>query len=239
MLAGARISSCSAVRGQLEHLLRLWFLTTAPPPGPLPTLCSPAAGAAPAAAAITILHLNDNHARFEPQTASLGPCPDPAVCFGGFARIATLVAEQRQAAAAAGRDVLLLHAGTCSLACALGVHCAIGRGGTAAAWDKTWATMGCAAAICAAHRYAACTSSLGPRLVHLASRACPVNPCIYVCLLPAGDQFTGTIYDYIYTRQGQQVAPPFLNALAVDAVTLGNHEVHFTLPFFYRLPAGI
>ena len=42
---------------------------------------------------------------------------------------------------------------------------------------------------------------------------------------PAGDQFTGTVWDVVYLKNGTQVAPPFLNALGLDAFALGNHEV--------------
>ena len=46
-----------------------------------------------------------------------------------------------------------------------------------------------------------------------------------VIFVHAGDQFTGTTWDYVYTSQGVQVAPLFLNALGIDSFTPGNHEV--------------
>lgn len=41
----------------------------------------------------------------------------------------------------------------------------------------------------------------------------------------AGDIFAGTSYDVAYTSQGDQIAPEFLEALGVQAMALGNHEV--------------
>ena len=39
--------------------------------------------------------------------------------------------------------------------------------------------------------------------------------------LHAGDQFTGTVWDYVYTSQNNQVAHLFLNQQGLDAFTLG------------------
>lgn len=47
-------------------------------------------------------------------------------------------------------------------------------------------------------------------------------------VLHAGDQFTGTIWDTIYTRNNIQIAPQFLNQLNLAAFTLGNHEFDYT-----------
>ena len=60
---------------------------------------------------LQILHINDNHGRFEPADRSFGPCTDPAACFGGFARQATAIKAAKAAAAANGIDTLVLHAG--------------------------------------------------------------------------------------------------------------------------------
>lgn len=47
---------------------------------------------------------------------------------------------------------------------------------------------------------------------------------------PAGDQFQGTTWDYVYTRTGVQVAHEPLNAIGLDAYTLGNHDVRGRSP---------
>jgi len=39
-------------------------------------------------------------------------------------------------------------------------------------------------------------------------------------LIHAGDQMTGTVYDYVFTSQGNHIAPQFLNALGLDAFVL-------------------
>jgi hypothetical protein len=42
----------------------------------------------------------------------------------------------------------------------------------------------------------------------------------------AGDQFQGTSWDFVYTKAGNTTpAAAFLNQLALDAFTSGNHEV--------------
>jgi 5'-nucleotidase len=57
-------------------------------------------------------------------------------------------------------------------------------------------------------------------------------------VLHAGDQFTGTIWDNIYTKENIQIAPQFLNQLNLAAFTLGNHEFDYTsqvlASFIYR-----
>ncbi|PSC75913.1 5 -nucleotidase isoform B [Micractinium conductrix] len=63
---------------------------------------------------LDILHLNDNHARFDPADANFGTqCSGGAAdaCFGGMARLATALDDARAAAAARGADTLVLHAG--------------------------------------------------------------------------------------------------------------------------------
>lgn len=64
---------------------------------------------------LTILHTNDFHSRIQPISRFDGPCPDDDAkagkCFGGAARIAFKVAQERQAVAAAGGQALLLDAG--------------------------------------------------------------------------------------------------------------------------------
>ncbi|HKK35916.1 MAG TPA: metallophosphoesterase, partial [Paracoccaceae bacterium] len=76
-----------------------------------------AALAGPAAAefALTILHVNDLHSRLEPISKYDGTCSaeDDAAgeCFGGVARLKTIVEARRAAAEAEGRAALLLDAG--------------------------------------------------------------------------------------------------------------------------------
>jgi len=69
------------------------------------------AGAAHADNAVTILHTNDIHARFEPVNRFGGTCSAPqnaeGVCYGGSARLMTAIAEARLRAP----DALLLDAG--------------------------------------------------------------------------------------------------------------------------------
>ncbi len=62
---------------------------------------------------LTILHVNDIHSRHEPVdnralTCKPGARPD---CYGGTARLATALFAERDAARAAGREVMLLDAG--------------------------------------------------------------------------------------------------------------------------------
>ncbi len=62
---------------------------------------------------ITVLHMNDFHSRHEAVDGRALSCvagarPD---CFGGAAKLATALAQERQAAEAAGRTVLLVDAG--------------------------------------------------------------------------------------------------------------------------------
>src|SRR5690606_2179585 len=72
----------------------------------------PAAGAQ---FALTILHINDLHSRLQPVNAFNAACPPGAdeagECFGGIARVKTLIDERRAALEAAGEAVLVLDAG--------------------------------------------------------------------------------------------------------------------------------
>ncbi|MEM9441505.1 MAG: metallophosphoesterase, partial [Pseudomonadota bacterium] len=64
---------------------------------------------------LTILHVNDTHARFEPINKYNSTCSDEdnaaGECFGGLARLETAIEQRREALAAEGRNVLTLHAG--------------------------------------------------------------------------------------------------------------------------------
>ncbi len=61
---------------------------------------------------LTILHMNDFHARHEPVDARALACaPDRPACFGGAAHLASAIAAERGAAQADGRQVLLVDAG--------------------------------------------------------------------------------------------------------------------------------
>jgi len=65
-----------------------------------------------AAHRITILHMNDFHARHEPVDGRALSCqPDKAGCFGGSPHLATAIATERRAAEGDGRAVLLVDAG--------------------------------------------------------------------------------------------------------------------------------
>lgn len=60
---------------------------------------------------LRIVHFNDVHARVEPAGKFQGVCPeedlDAGKCYGGFAKVATIIKEKR----AEGDDVLVLDAG--------------------------------------------------------------------------------------------------------------------------------
>jgi 5'-nucleotidase / UDP-sugar diphosphatase len=72
-------------------------------------------GAAQAEFALTILHFNDFHSRFESITGSDSNCDAEGEaageCFGGIARLKTAIDTERAAAGAAGENVVLLSAG--------------------------------------------------------------------------------------------------------------------------------
>jgi 5'-nucleotidase / UDP-sugar diphosphatase len=74
-----------------------------------------AACAPPEPLRLTILHNNDVHSRLQPVSAQNNNCSAQQLaqnqCFGGMARVATLIERERAAAAANGRQVLILDAG--------------------------------------------------------------------------------------------------------------------------------
>ncbi len=73
------------------------------------------AGAAQADFTLHILHTNDVHSRVEPVNKYDSTCDAETdakgECFGGTARLATAIAQQRKAAADKGEAILLLDAG--------------------------------------------------------------------------------------------------------------------------------
>jgi hypothetical protein len=81
-------------------------LTAATPPSSPPPPASPEAR-------LRILHVNDVHARIEPADSNfnLATPATYASAYGGLARIGGYAAAARAEAAAAGQDVLVLHAG--------------------------------------------------------------------------------------------------------------------------------
>jgi len=86
------------------------LVTSKPPPAQSPSVLPPASPPS-TSFNLQILHINDNHGRFEMADKSFGPCTDAKACFGGFARQATAIKEAKAKAAAAGADTLVLHAG--------------------------------------------------------------------------------------------------------------------------------
>ncbi|MDB5415528.1 MAG: bifunctional metallophosphatase/5-nucleotidase [Rubritepida sp.] len=78
-----------------------------------PALSAPALGPALAQAAtrVSLLHLNDFHSRHEAITSASAICRAGETCFGGSARIATAIAQAREATRVDGRATLLLDAG--------------------------------------------------------------------------------------------------------------------------------
>ncbi|MGE0256279.1 MAG: bifunctional UDP-sugar hydrolase/5'-nucleotidase [Alphaproteobacteria bacterium] len=73
------------------------------------------ASAAAAGTRLTILHINDFHARYEPVDRFDATCRpaerDGPDCFGGAARLTSAIARERAAAQAAGRSAVVLSAG--------------------------------------------------------------------------------------------------------------------------------
>lgn len=61
-----------------------------------------------ASATLRLIHFNDPHGRWAPETATFTPCVTPATCFGGFPKLITAAAALR---ASAPGDALVLHAG--------------------------------------------------------------------------------------------------------------------------------
>lgn len=64
---------------------------------------------------LSILHINDLHSRIQPINASDATCADEAEaageCFGGIARVASMINERRDAISAEGGNVIVLDAG--------------------------------------------------------------------------------------------------------------------------------
>jgi len=79
------------------------------------TLCAGFTGAAQAEFTLNILHINDFHSRFDPITGSDSNCDaetDAAgECFGGIARLKTIIDDTRGKLEGDGANVLLLSAG--------------------------------------------------------------------------------------------------------------------------------
>lgn len=100
-------------------------------------LAAPTLGpaAAQAATRISLLHLNDFHSRHEPIAATSAACRAGETCFGGSARIATAIAEAREACRAEGRAALLLDAGDTFLGSLFFAH---HEGLAEAAVQKEW-----------------------------------------------------------------------------------------------------
>jgi len=100
-------------------------------------LASPALGpaAAQAATRISLLHLNDFHSRHEAIAVTGAVCRAGETCFGGSARIATAIAEAREACRAEGRAALLLDGGDTFLGSLFFAH---HEGLAEAAVQKKW-----------------------------------------------------------------------------------------------------
>jgi 5'-nucleotidase/UDP-sugar diphosphatase len=60
---------------------------------------------------LQVVHINDNHGRFEPADKYFSTCSDPTLCFGGFAKQQSMANILRAGAKAAKKDFLFLHAG--------------------------------------------------------------------------------------------------------------------------------
>ena len=58
-----------------------------------------------------------------------------------------------------------------------------------------------------------------------AARAAAARRGVDSLVLHAGDQYQGTLYDAVFTKNGVQIAPELLRLMGVQAFTLGNHEV--------------
>ncbi|UPY37077.1 5'-nucleotidase C-terminal domain-containing protein [Sediminicoccus sp. KRV36] len=99
----------------------------------------------PAAAQVTtrmaLLHLNDFHSRHEPIAVTSAACRAGEACFGGSARIATAIAEAREAARADGRAALLLEAGDAFLGSLFFSH---HEGQAEAQVQRAWGVQGMA-----------------------------------------------------------------------------------------------
>lgn len=91
--------------------------------------------AAQTATRVALLHLNDFHSRHEPIAVTGAACRPGEACFGGSARIATAIAEAREAARAEARATLLLDAGDTFLGSLFFAH---HEGLAEAAVQKEW-----------------------------------------------------------------------------------------------------
>jgi 5'-nucleotidase len=99
---------------------------------------------AQAASRVSLLHLNDFHSRHEPITANAVACPTgrsptEQACFGGSARIATAIAQAREAARQDQRPALLLEAGDSFLGSLFFTH---HEGLAEAAVQRAWGVQG-------------------------------------------------------------------------------------------------
>lgn len=66
-----------------------------------------------------------------------------------------------------------------------------------------------------------------------AARSAAARRGVDTLVLHACDQYTGTLYDAVFTKKGQQIAADFLTLMGVQAFTLGNHEVGLLKNSFY------
>lgn len=91
------------------------------------------------ASRVALLHLNDFHSRHEPVAVTGAACRTGEACFGGAARIATALAEAREAARADQRPALLLEAGDSFLGSLFFTH---HEGLAEAAVQRAWGVQG-------------------------------------------------------------------------------------------------
>lgn len=94
---------------------------------------------AQASSRVALLHLNDFHSRHEAVAPSGAVCGGGEGCFGGAARIATAIAEAREAARADQRPALLLEAGDTFLGSLFFTH---HEGLAEAAVQRAWGVQG-------------------------------------------------------------------------------------------------
>lgn len=106
-----------------------------------PLVAAPALRPAQAQAAtrMALLHLNDFHSRHEPIAVTSAACRVGETCFGGSARMATAIAEAREAARAEGRAALLLEAGDAFLGTLFFAH---HEGQAEAQVQRAWGVQG-------------------------------------------------------------------------------------------------
>ncbi len=97
--------------------------------------------AAQVATRMSLLHMNDFHSRHEPIAITSAACRAGETCFGGSARIATAIAEAREAARADGRAALLLEAGDAFLGSLFFSH---HEGQAEAQVQRAWGVQGMA-----------------------------------------------------------------------------------------------